>query len=71
MYRKFILMKTNIDIDEKWMKIALKHSIKKTKKEVLNDALELYAKYQLRLQMLVLRGKVKWEGNLDKMRRNG
>ena len=64
-------MKTNIDIDEKWMKIALKHSIKKTKKEVLNDALELYAKYQLRLQMLVLRGKVKWEGNLDKMRRNG
>ena len=71
MYRKFILMKTNIDIDEKWMKIALKHSIKKTKKDVLNDALELYAKYQLRLQMLALRGKVKWEGNLDKMRRNG
>jgi Arc/MetJ family transcription regulator len=64
-------MRTNVDIDDKWMKVALKHSAKKTKKEILNDALELYAKFQLRLQLMNLQGKVKWEGDLDKMRRNG
>ncbi len=63
-------MRTNIDIDDDWMDRALKLSKNKTKKEIINTALESYVKYQLRLKMLSLQGKVKWVGNLDKMRRN-
>ena len=63
-------MRTNIDIDDKWMAKALELSDHKTKKEILNTALQAYVKYQLRLKLLSLQGKVKWVGNLDKMRRN-
>ena len=63
-------MRTNIDIDDDLMAKAIKFSKNKTKKEIINTALEAYVKYQMRLQILSLRGKVKWVGNLDKMRRN-
>ncbi len=64
-------MRTNIDIDDNLMDKALKYSDHKTKKDILNTALEMYVNYQLRLKMMSLQGKVKWTGNLDKMRRNG
>lgn len=63
-------MRTNIEIDDELMKKALKYSKLKTKKEIINEALNEYVKYQMRLKMLSLQGKVKWVGNLDKMRRN-
>ena len=64
-------MRTNIEIDDKLMKKALKYSNLKTKKEIINEALSAYVKYQMRLKLLSLKGKVKWIGDLDKMRRNG
>ncbi len=64
-------MRTNIDIDNDLMKEALRLTKLKTKKEVINRALEEYVKYQRRLQLSSLQGKVKWIGDLDKMRRNG
>lgn len=63
-------MRTNIDIDDELMSEALKYSKLKTKKEVINQALSEYVKYQKRLSLASLQGKVKWVGNLDKMRRN-
>ena len=63
-------MRTNIDIDDNLMKKALKYSKLKTKKEIINEALTEYVKYQMRLKMLSLQGKVKWVGDLDKIRRN-
>jgi len=63
-------MRTNIEIDDDLMKKALKYSKLKTKKEIINEALIEYVKYQMRLKMLSLQGKVKWVGDLDKMRRN-
>jgi Arc/MetJ family transcription regulator len=63
-------MRTNIEIDDDLMKKALKYSKLKTKKEIINEALMEYVKYQMRLKMLSLQGKVKWVGDLDKMRRN-
>jgi Arc/MetJ family transcription regulator len=63
-------MRTNIDIDDKLMNKALKYSKLKTKKEIINEALNEYVKYQMRLKLLSLQGKVKWVGDLDKMRRN-
>ena len=64
-------MRTSIDIDDDLMSKALKYSKRKTKKEIINDALDQHVKYLLRLNLMSLQGKVKWIGNLDKMRRNG
>ena len=64
-------MRTNIDIDDGLMNKALKYSKLKTKKEIVNEALSEYVKYQMRLNLLSLQGKVKWVGNLNKMRSNG
>lgn len=63
-------MRTNIEIDDELMKKALKYSKLKTKKEIINEALNEYVRYQMRLKLLALQGKVKWIGDLDKMRRN-
>lgn len=63
-------MRTNIEIDDILMEKALKYSKLKTKKEVIHEALNEYVKYQMRLNLLSLQGKVKWIGDLDKMRRN-
>jgi Arc/MetJ family transcription regulator len=63
-------MKTSIDIDEDLMAKAMKYSKNKSKKEIVHDALNEYVKYQMRLKLASLQGKVKWVGNLDKMRRN-
>ena len=63
-------MRTNIEIDDELMSQALKYSKLKTKKEVINQALSEYVKYQMRLKLASLKGKVKWVGDLDKMRRN-
>ena len=60
-------MRTNIDIDDKWMAKAIQLSENKTKKEILNTALEAYVKYQLRLKLLSAQGKIKWIGDLDEM----
>ena len=65
---KLKIMRTNIDIDDDLMKKAFKYSKLKTKKEIINKALTEYVKYQMRLKLLSLKGKVKWEGDLDKMR---
>lgn len=61
-------MRTDIEIDDELMKKALKYSKLKTKKEIINEALNEYVKYQMRLKMLSLQGKVEWIGDLDKMR---
>ncbi len=63
-------MRTNIEIDDDLMSNALKYSKLKTKKEIINEALTEYVKYQKRLNLVSLQGKVKWVGDLDKMRRN-
>lgn len=64
-------MRTNIDIDENLMEKALRYSKGKTKKEIINTALSEHVKYLMRLNLVSLQGKVKWVGNLDKMRKNG
>lgn len=61
-------MRTNIEIDAKLMEQALQLSHLKTKREVVQHALEQYVRRLKRLKMLDLQGKVKWEGNLDEMR---
>jgi Arc/MetJ family transcription regulator len=61
-------MRTNIDIDDKLLEDAIKWTGFKSKKETVNHALEELIKLEKRKKLLSLRGKVKWEGNLDEMR---
>jgi Arc/MetJ family transcription regulator len=62
-------MRTNIDIDDKLMEEAMKVSKLKSKKELVNHALEELIRLNKRKKMLSLFGKVRWEGNLDEMRK--
>lgn len=62
-------MRTNIDIDDKLLEQAMKVSKLKSKKELVNHALEELVRLNRRKKMLSLFGKVKWEGNLEEMRR--
>lgn len=61
-------MRTNIDINDRLMKRAQKLSKIKTKKEVVEQALENFIKELQRKDMLNLEGKVQWDGDLDEMR---
>lgn len=61
-------MRTNIEIDNDLMNSALQLSKIKTKKEVVERALENFIKELRRKEMLELRGKVEWEGDLGEMR---
>ncbi len=65
----FLCMRTNIDINSRLMNRAQKLSRLKTKKQVVNFALENLVKSLSRKQMLGFYGKVKWEGKLAEMRR--
>jgi Arc/MetJ family transcription regulator len=59
-------MKINVEVDDELMKKALKYSNLKTNSEVINEALNAYVKYQMRLKLLSLKGKVKWVGDIEK-----
>ncbi len=61
-------MRTNIEIDDKLMKEAMKLSNLKSKKEIVNYALSELIKFHKRQSMKSLQGKVKWIGDLNKMR---
>ena len=63
-----VKMRTNIVIDDKLMSLALNTSGLKTKKEVVEEGLRLLVKVKNQSKLKKLRGKLKWEGNLDKMR---
>jgi Arc/MetJ family transcription regulator len=63
-------MRTNIDIDDRLMTRAMKAAGKSTKKETVQEALELLIRIRdNQRKMRDLYGKVQWEGDLDAIRR--
>lgn len=63
-------MRTNIEIDDKSMKQAMRASGATTKREAVHRALELLVGMKQQEEIRSLRGKLKWEGNLKAMRRD-
>lgn len=63
------MLRTNIELDEKLVKEAMKLTRKKTKKELVNYALSELVSKMKRKKLLELEGKVEWTGNLAKMRK--
>ncbi len=64
------MARTNIVINDRLVKDGLKLTNLKTKKELVNYALEELVKRMRRKGLLKLEGMVKWEGSLDDMRRS-
>ena len=61
-------MRTNIVIDNNLMQEALTLGNLKTKKSVVEKALKLFIKIKKQNKIRELRGKLKWDGNLEEMR---
>ncbi|MBA2379781.1 MAG: type II toxin-antitoxin system VapB family antitoxin [Blastocatellia bacterium] len=61
-------MRTNIEIDDKLMRDTLKITGLKTKREVVEVALKELLRVRRQGEMKKLRGKFRWEGDLEKMR---
>ena len=63
-------MRTNIVIEDDLMEEALKVSGLKTKREAVEAGLRLLVQTRRQKRIKRLRGKLKWEGSLDDMRRD-
>jgi Arc/MetJ family transcription regulator len=61
-------MRTNIEIDDNLMADALKATGLNTKKEAVELGLKALIKLNKQASIRALRGKLKWEGNLEEMR---
>lgn len=62
-------MRTNIVLDDRLVAEGLRLSDKKTKKDLVNEALAEYVARRKKKNLLKLKG-IGWEGDLDEMRRN-
>lgn len=61
-------MRTNIEIDDMLMADALKATGLKTKKEAVELGLKALIKLKKQGSIRALRGKLKWDGDLNEMR---
>ena len=61
-------MRTNIDIDDGLMRQAMRCSGARTKKAAVEAGLRLLAETHAQGSIRRLRGKVRWEGDLDQSR---
>ncbi len=61
-------MRTNIELDEKLVEQAMRSSGAKTKKAVVEAALQLLVKTHAQASIRELRGKIDWQGDLDASR---
>jgi Arc/MetJ family transcription regulator len=63
-------MRTHIELDDDLLERVCELGHFTTKKAAVNAALAEYAKLLKRRQLLALRGKVEWRGDLDAWREN-
>ena len=63
-------MRTNIEIDDRLMRQALRSSDARTKRAVVEEALRLLIQTRGQSSIRGLRGTVSWEGDLHASRRN-
>lgn len=62
-------MRTNIEIDDKLMKDALKATGAKTKREAVERGLRTLVQLRAQEKARELKGKIVWEGDLGAMRK--
>src|SRR5688572_16221466 len=59
----YTYMRTNIDIDDRLMRQALRSSDARTKRAVVEEALRLLIQTKGQREICRLRGKIRWEGD--------
>jgi Arc/MetJ family transcription regulator len=62
-------MRTNIEIDDRLMKQAMRSSGTRTKKAAVEAGLRLLVQLRAQTGIRKLRGKIRWHGDLEKSRR--
>jgi len=63
-------MRTNIDIDDRLMRQAMRRSGARTKKAAVEAGLRLLSDTHAQRSIRALRGRVRWEGDLPSSRLN-
>jgi Arc/MetJ family transcription regulator len=63
-------VRTNIEIDDDLMNQAMKASGLATKRETVEAGLRLLVQLKRQQRIRSYRGKLHWEGNLERMRRD-
>ena len=63
-------MRTNIVIDDELMRQALELTGLKTKREAVEEGLKTLVRLKQQEKIRKYRGRLHWEGDLDKMRRD-
>ncbi len=61
-------MRTNIEIDDQLMRQAMKSSGARTKRATVEAGLKLLVQVRGQAGIRRLRGKIRWEGNLNESR---
>lgn len=62
-------MRTTLDLDHHALAAALELAPGQTKTAVINEALREYARRRRLRGLLAFEGKLRWEGDLDRLRR--
>ncbi len=63
-------MRTNVVLDDELIARAVESGGYRTKRSAIEAGLRLLVQVNAQRKLLRLRGKVRWEGNLDEMRRD-
>jgi Arc/MetJ family transcription regulator len=63
-------MRTNVVIDDSLMARALRSGGFRTKRSAIEEGLRLLVQVNSQQKLRTLKGKIRWEGNLDAMRRD-
>lgn len=61
-------MRTTLNLADDALAAAMEVAGDKTKTEIVNEALRSFARARRRRQLLELRGKIPWKGNIDRLR---
>lgn len=61
-------MKTHVEVDDELLEEVIRLGAFGTKKAAINAALVELSKALKRRQLLALRGKVRWQGDLEQLR---
>lgn len=62
-------MRTTLDLDDAVLAAAMKVAEGRTKTAVINQALRDYARHKAVRRLLKFEGKLRWEGDLDALRK--
>lgn len=62
-------MRTTLNLDDRALEEAMAYADGHSKTEVVNEALRRYASAKRQRKLLDLRGKVDWEGDVDRLRK--